>query len=152
VDGEKIGCIGHSLGGHNTLFLAAFDERVGVAVTSCGFNSFQKYLEGDISGWSHKGYMPRIASVYGGRAENIPFEFSEILGAIAPRAVFINATTGDSPFTLEGVKDCMDAAAPVYALYGASARLVGVHPECGHDFPPDTREQAYEFMASVLGG
>ena len=27
VDGERIGVIGHSLGGHNAMFLAAFDER-----------------------------------------------------------------------------------------------------------------------------
>src|SRR5262249_42178016 len=27
VDPERIGCIGHSLGGHNTMFTAAFDTR-----------------------------------------------------------------------------------------------------------------------------
>jgi cephalosporin-C deacetylase-like acetyl esterase len=28
VDRQRIGAIGHSLGGHNTLFVAAFDERI----------------------------------------------------------------------------------------------------------------------------
>lgn len=152
VDGERIGCIGHSLGGHNTLFLAAFDERVGVAVTSCGFSSFRKYKDGDIAGWSHKGYMPRIADLYGARAETMPFEFSEVLGAIAPRAVFVNAPTGDTNFPLEGVLECLAAAQPVYALYGAHGRLEAAHPECGHDFPPEVREQAYAFIDSVLKG
>ena len=36
VDGERIGCIGHSLGGYCTLFLAAMDERIRAAVSSCG--------------------------------------------------------------------------------------------------------------------
>ena len=40
VDAGRIGAIGCSLGGHNSLFLAAFDERVTLAVTSCGFDSF----------------------------------------------------------------------------------------------------------------
>jgi dipeptidyl aminopeptidase/acylaminoacyl peptidase len=31
VDPEKIGCIGHSLGGHNTMFTAAFDTRIKAA-------------------------------------------------------------------------------------------------------------------------
>src|SRR5439155_1051443 len=28
VDGDRIGCIGHSLGGHNTMFTAVFDPRI----------------------------------------------------------------------------------------------------------------------------
>ena len=35
VDPQRVGVIGHSLGGHNALFLAAFDDRVKVVVTSC---------------------------------------------------------------------------------------------------------------------
>jgi cephalosporin-C deacetylase-like acetyl esterase len=38
------GAIGHSLGGHNGLFTAAFDERIRVVVTSCGFDSFRDFL------------------------------------------------------------------------------------------------------------
>ena len=40
VDTERIGVIGHSLGGHNSLFTAVFDDRLKVVVSSCGFNSF----------------------------------------------------------------------------------------------------------------
>jgi len=147
---ERLGCIGHSLGGHNTLFLAACDERVKVAVTSCGFNSFRKYMGGDLTGWSHKGYMPRIKEQYGCDPARVPFDFTEILGAIAPRAVFVNAPTGDSNFEVSGVEDCLQAAAPVYALHGAGARLQAAHPDCGHDFPPAVREEAYQFIDGVL--
>lgn len=150
VDGERLGCIGHSLGGHNTLFLSAFDERVKVAVTSCGFNAFAKYKGGDLTGWSHRGYMPRIASQYGSSAARMPFDFTEVLGAIAPRAVFINAPVGDSNFEVSGVQDCVRAAAPVYALLEAKDRIAAVHPDCGHDFPPETRRQAYAFIERML--
>ena len=37
VDAEKIGTIGHSLGGHNAIFLGVFDRRVKVVVSSCGW-------------------------------------------------------------------------------------------------------------------
>jgi dienelactone hydrolase len=150
VDGSRLGCIGHSLGGHNTLYLAAFDERVSVAVSSCGFNSFAKYMGGNLTGWSHPGYMPRIASVYHASAPEMPFDFTEILAAIAPRAVFVNAPLGDSNFEVSGVKDCLTAAAPVYALYGAQSELAAVHPDCAHDFPPETRQQAYRFTDQAL--
>lgn len=150
VDPRRLGCIGHSLGGHNTLFLAAFDERVKVAVTSCGFNSFARYMGGNLAGWSHAGYMPRIASDYGADPARMPFDFTEILGAIAPRTVFVSAPTGDDNFAIEGVRDCLRAAAPVYALYQAHDRLMAVHPECGHDFPAAVREQAYAAIDRAL--
>jgi len=151
VDGRRLGCIGHSLGGHNTLFLAAFDPRVRVAVTSCGFTAFPKYFGGDLTGWSSAAYMPRIATVYGRDPARMPFDFTEVLAAIAPRAVFVNAPTGDTNFEVSGVHDCLAAARPVYQLFGAEDRLVAQHPECGHDFPPAVRAAAYAAIDRALG-
>jgi dienelactone hydrolase len=143
---DRIGSIGHSLGGHNTLFLAAFDERVRAGVTSCGFTSFRRYKGGDLTGWSHKGYMPRIAERYGKDPARMPFDFPEILRALAPRPLFINAPLGDSNFDVAGVKDCVQAAAAVYP----AGRLVAVHPDCGHEFPPEIRRAAYDFLDQWL--
>ncbi|MFN7923000.1 MAG: alpha/beta fold hydrolase [Bryobacteraceae bacterium] len=150
VRAGRIGVIGHSLGGHNSLFIAAFDERLKAVLTSCGFNSFFKYYGGNLKGWSHKGYMPRIAELYGTDPAKMPFDFTEVLGAIAPRAVFINAPKRDANFELSGVEDCVRAASPVFRLYGKSGRLVAVHPDAEHDFPPDVRQQAYAFLDRVL--
>ena len=52
VDSERIGCIGHSLGGHNTIFTAAFDTRIKAMVSNCGFTRFHKYYEGKLKGWT----------------------------------------------------------------------------------------------------
>jgi dienelactone hydrolase len=150
VEANRIGAIGHSLGGHNALFVGVFDPRVRAIVTSCGFNAFPKYKGGDLTGWSSDKYMPRIAELYGKEPRRMPFDFTEILGALAPRAVFISAPTGDDNFEVSGVKDCLRAALPVYELFGAARNLVAVHPDCGHDFPPDIREQAYRFLDEVL--
>ena len=151
VDADRIGAIGHSLGGHNSLFVALFDERVRAVVTSCGFNAFAKYKNGDVTGWSSRKYMPRIASIYGKDPAKIPFDFTEVLGAIAPRPVFVNAPAGDANFEVSGVKDCLRAARPVYeTVHSAVDRLVGVHPDCGHDFPPQIRAEAYNFLEKWL--
>lgn len=150
VDPDKIGCIGHSLGGHNTLFLAVFDTRIKAVVTSCGFTSFFKYYNGDLTGWSHKGYMPRIASVYEKNPAKMPFDFTEIIGALAPRAIFINAPLRDSNFEVSGVYDCVNAAKPVYKLLKAPDKIVMVNPDAPHDFPPAVREAAYAFLDKEL--
>jgi dienelactone hydrolase len=151
VDPARIGVIGHSLGGHNSIFVAVFDPRIKAVVSSCGFNAFPKYMGGNLKGWSHKGYMPRIADAYGADPKRMPFDFTELVAALAPRPFFINAPLKDSNFEVSGVKDCVAAARPVYALLGAPDALVVVHPDCAHDFPPDVRTQAYEWLGRVFG-
>lgn len=148
VDAAKIGVIGHSLGGHNALFLATFDERVRAIVSSCGFNVFAKHAGGDITAWALKYYMPRIDTVYGKDPAKLPFDFTEILAAMAPRPVFVNAPLHDAPdFEVSGVRDCVDAALPVYRdVFRAAERLVVEYPDARHTFPDAQRQSAYRFL------
>ncbi len=142
VDRRRIAVIGHSLGGHNALFVAAFDERIRAAVTSCGFTAFAKYYGGNLKGWTSTRYMPRIAEVYGNSPDRVPFDFTDVLAAIAPRGVFVNAPTKDSNFDASGVDDVANAVRSRFP----AGRLVVRHPEADHDFPPAVRREAYEFL------
>jgi hypothetical protein len=126
--------------------VAAFDERIKCVVSNCGFNSFPHYMKGDLAGWSHKGYMPRIREVYEARPEKMPFDFTEVVAALAPRPFLASAPVHDGNFAVEGVKECITAARPVYDLFGAGDRLAANYPECGHDFPPEVREVAYAWL------
>jgi dienelactone hydrolase len=148
VDPAAIGVIGHSLGGHNALFLAAFDARVKAVVSSCGFNVFAKHNDGNVTAWSQDCYMPRIKTIYHNDPKQIPFDFTEVLAALAPRAVFVNAPLHDRPdFEVSGVRDCIDAALPVYRqIFDAADRLVVEYPDAGHAFPLAQRLSAYHFL------
>ena len=148
---HSIGSIGHSLGGHNTLFVGVFDPRLRALVTSCGFTSFPRYKGGNLAGWSHKGYMPRIVERYGKDPARMPFDFPELLAALAPRPLFINAPVGDTNFDVTGVKECVEFAGRVYErVFSTRERLAAVHPDCGHEFPPEIRTQAYAFLDRYL--
>lgn len=151
VDSKRIGCIGHSLGGHNTLFLAAFDTRIKAAVTSCGFTAFARYYNGNLTGWCSDKYMPRITTVYGKDPQKMPFDFAEVLAAIAPRAVRVVAPVEDSNFDNRGVRECVAGALGVYELLGVKEKLTAVYPECGHDFPEEARRGAYGVLERELG-
>jgi dienelactone hydrolase len=146
VDGKRIGCIGHSLGGHNALFTAAFDPRMVAVVSSCGFTSFPKYYRGNLEGWTSPRYMPRIASVYGSNPAKVPFDFPEVVAALAPRPFLAVAPLHDDNFEVSGVRDVIRASAPVYALLGAKEKLSARHPDCKHAFPAKEREQAYRWL------
>lgn len=151
VDPERIGCIGVSLGGHNSLFAAAFDPRLKVIVSSSGFDSFRDYKGGDLSGWCQPRYMMRIQEVYGKDPGKVPFDFPEVLAALAPRHLFVHAPLSDDNFKVESVKRCLAAAAEIYQLCGAIDRVRAIYPPGTHGFPPEAREAAYAFVNQAFG-
>jgi dipeptidyl aminopeptidase/acylaminoacyl peptidase len=147
VNTSGFAAIGHSLGGHNAIYTAVFDARIQVVVTSCGFDSFLDYKNGDIRGWTSERYMPRLLDY---TLEEIPFDFHELVAALAPRGIFICAPKGDDNFKWQSVARIVECAQTVYELRGKSSNLHAEHPDCGHDFPAEIRNQSYEFMESRL--
>ena len=150
VDRDRIGVIGHSLGGHNALFTALFDERLKAVVTSCGFTPFHDYYGGKVAGWSSDRYMPRIRDAYANNADHVPFDFYEILGALAPRGVFSNSPIRDSNFEIGGVRKAFAAAEAIYSLHQAKDRLTLVTPDAPHEFPEAERLAAYAWLDALL--
>lgn len=139
VDPKRIAVCGHSLGGHNSLFVAAFDRRIRAVITSCGFTSFAKYYGGNLAGWSHRGYMPKIGAR---KPEEMPFDFKDILATISSRPIFVNAPLHDANFDASGVDDAVrDSKHP---------KITVEHPDCEHDFPPEVRLRAYAWLDRLL--
>ena len=87
---------------------------------------------------------------YKGRLAEIPFDFHEMIGAIAPRNVLIIAPTMDHNFRADSVDRVAKAASSIYELYGHPEGLRVIHPECAHDFPPEMREIAYKLFDATL--
>lgn len=150
-----VAAIGHSLGGHNAVFTSFFDQRIGVIVSNCGLDSFLDYYGGKDEvwlpekGWTQTRYMPRLAQ-YRGKLEAIPFDFHELVAGLAPRRVLLIAPLGDNNFQATSVDRIEAAAKPVFQLLQAGDRLGVLHPDCGHDFPEETRNEAYEWIVNGL--
>ena len=134
------------------MFTAAFDTRIRALVSSCGFTRFHKYYGGKLAGWTSARYMPRIADTYHNNPDEVPFDFPEIVATFAPRPFMACAPARDDKFEVSGVRDTITAAQPIYKLLGAESALRAEYPECAHDFPPTTREVAYQFLADSLSG
>ncbi|MFN8857898.1 MAG: alpha/beta hydrolase [Planctomycetaceae bacterium] len=152
VDGNRIGCIGHSLGGHNTMFTAVFDLRIKALVSNCGFTRFHKYYNGNLMGWTSDRYMPKIRIEYHNNPDEVPFDFPEIVAAFAPRAFLASSPVRDDNFEVSGVRDTIAAASPVYRLLGVPDNLQANYPVSAHDFPAEAREVAYRFLDQHLKG
>ncbi|NLO03939.1 MAG: alpha/beta fold hydrolase [Bacteroidales bacterium] len=159
VDPDRIGVIGHSLGGHNAMFLAAFDNRIKVIVSSCGWTQFEYYdigksaierYGGRLGPWAQDRYMPLIRDKYNLDGEKIPFNFHEIIALFAPRAFFSNSPLNDSNFDVRGVVKGIAEAQKIYNFFGVPDQLRVRYPEAEHDFPPEVRMEAYRFIDEVL--
>ena len=151
VDASRIGSIGHSLGGYNTVFLGALEPRVKAMVSSAGFNAFAEYAAspyggGDLAKWSLDKHLRRIRTVFDNDAGQVPCDFPEMIAALAPRPLLVIAPKEDEIFVLPGVTKCLDAARPVYDLLGARTNLQSRFPDGGHDFAKAERDAAYAFL------
>ncbi len=140
VDADHIGAVGHSLGAKETLYLAAFDERIKAAVASEGGIGFRS------TNWDAKWYLgPAI------RDETFPLNHHHLLALIAPRPFLIlggeagpGAADGDRSWPF------IEAAFPVWRLYGEPARLGLMNHKKGHSIPPPQAELMAEWLTTYL--
>ena len=126
VDAGRIGAVGHSLGAKETLYLAAFDERIKAAVASEGGIGFRS------TNWNAPWYLGN-----GIREPGFPRNHHELLALIAPRPFLIlagekgrGAADGDRSWPY------LAAAQPVYRLTGVPVRLGLYNHRQGHAIPP----------------
>ena len=151
VDPGRIGAIGHSLGGHNAMFVGVFDTRISVIVSSCGWTPFHDYYGGKIAGWTSDRYMPLLKTRYNLDPDRVPFDFYEVVAALAPRSFFSSSPLRDSNFDVRGVKKAIPKAREIYKLLGQADALQLRTPNCEHDFPAETRNEAYHIIDRALG-
>ncbi len=161
VDPLRIGVIGHSLGGHNAIFTAAFDTRLKIVVSSCGWTMLDYYNIGEEASKRYGGrlgpfaqdrYMPLFREKYRLEGDKIPFDFDELIAALAPRTFFSCSPLKDSNFDVKGVNVGIDNASVAYKFLGVENKLQVRYPDSGHDFPYETRQEAYQLIDKVLGG
>jgi len=159
VDPERIGVIGHSLGGHNAMFVAAFDDRLKVVVSSCGWTLMDYYdigerasakFGGRLGPWAQDRYMPLLRDRFGLDGGKIPFDFDEVIAVIAPRPFLSVSPVRDANFDVAGVRKGILSAANVYHLMNADENLSVRYPDAAHDFTPASRLDAYRFIDKAL--
>jgi hypothetical protein len=109
-------------------------------------------MGGKIKGWTSDRYMPKLLE-YQDKLDQVPFDFGEILGTIAPRHVLVIAPKGDDNFQWKSAAKVVKTATPVFRLYREKVDELSLHvehPDCKHVFTPEMREHAYKLIDRVL--
>ena len=137
VDRMRLGCIGHSLGAKEVLYLAAFDERIRAGVSSEGG------IGTAMSNWDAPWYLGESV-----RQPGFAREHHELLALAAPRPfLLVGGGAADGAASWPWI----EAALPVYRLYGAPARLGLLRHQAGHTVPAGVAARMIEWLETYTG-
>ena len=147
VNPERIGATGHSLGGHGTIWLAAYDERVKCAVPSCPGGSFRENPQELI--WSRDRwyiYFPQLREQML-RGEQIACDFHEMMALIAPRPCLELFALNDGDLRMNEHRVAMHLKlGELYHLLGCDAAHAFLTFGDGHSMPDLSRAAALTWM------
>ncbi len=140
IDAERIGVTGSSGGGNQTMYLAALDERVRVAVPVASAEVFEDQV---VSGRCYCECVPGML-----RFANA----SDVLALIAPRPLMIVSGVYDEVFPVLRARRAFLRVRKVYEMLGAADRLAYVEVYAGHGYTHEMRLAAYRWLTRWLKG
>ena len=140
VDATRLGMIGHSLGGQETLFTAAIDTRIRAAASSCGFGSLRT-LKRDRINHNYALFVPGLAN---------NGDYGAVLALVVPRPFFVLARSEDPIFPKDGIEETVATARRAYVAAGAADRLSTFFEPGAHAFSPTMRAAAYTWLDQWL--
>lgn len=126
VDPDKIACMGNSGGGTATIYAAALEERIKVAMPSCAVCTFKHSIANVVH--CSCNYIPNIA---------LFFDMGDLYGLVAPRKAIAISGALDTDFLHDGFAECAEIAAFYYKAAGAPDGFAWVEGPEGHRFYAD---------------
>ncbi|MGY8671291.1 MAG: dienelactone hydrolase family protein [Verrucomicrobiia bacterium] len=151
VDSENIGALGHSLGGHGTFFLAAYDERIKAAAANCAASFFRHNLR--VEAWSRNHWYVYFKPIRQGllKGEMPPIDFHEIISLISPRAFLdLSGMNDGNPGTQRQRVLMLMKIMDIYELESAPQNFSFYVHGRGHSVAHESRSLMYGFMDAHL--
>ncbi|HOG46725.1 MAG TPA: alpha/beta fold hydrolase [Anaerolineae bacterium] len=136
VDPERLGVIGHSLGGQEAFWLAWYDARVRAGVASCGLSTLRSILRDHIN-HNLAMYLPGLLRVA---------DMDTLAADLAPCPFMLAAGEADPIFPIDGVRQLVAAAQAAYSRAAVPDQFRALIFAGGHSLPQAVREEAYRFL------
>jgi pimeloyl-ACP methyl ester carboxylesterase len=153
IDPDRISVFGYTIGGTVGLYAAALDPRIRSVVSISGFTPMRTDTAdrgtGGLARYSEeRALLPRLG-VFVGNESRLPYDFDEVIAAIAPRSVLVVGPTMDRATTPADVREAIARARSVYALYSAADRLALHEPVDYTRLTNATQDRAVGWMNEI---
>lgn len=154
LDLSRLYALGYGSGAMAALHATALDERIAGVVSVAGFTPMRRDTQergsGGVARWSRwLPLVPRLGA-FVGHESKIPYDYHEVLAAIAPRPVLVVAPTIDFQSHLEDIRACLEEVKKVYQLLGAEGRLFYLEVEEYNRFSPELQRDVILRFQSIL--
>ncbi len=136
VDSERIGVLGHSLGGQEVCWLLLYDQRLKVGVCSCGVSTFETIFQAGIN-HNFAAYVPGLLTVG---------DMDHFVAALAPTPLLMTTGMQDPIFPVDGVRRIAEVAGAAYVEAGVPEAYRLREFPGGHGFPAEVRAEAYAWL------
>ena len=143
VDPEKIGVTGISGGGATTVWVAATDDRVKVAVPVSGMSDLESYVTNTVI----NGHCDCMFAI-----NTFQWEWTTILALFAPKPLLFANSDNDPIFPMDGNRRIIARLRQAYEMLGAKDKVDEYVSVGGHAYREDLRLAIYGFFHKHLKG
>jgi cephalosporin-C deacetylase-like acetyl esterase len=154
VDAARIYLFGYSMGANLALHTAVLDSRVKGVVSLNGFTPMRTDTEEKGTGgiaryFREHDLLPRMGA-FAGKETRLPYDFDELIAAIAPRPVYVLSAQFDRDASPADVKKAVEQARKAYGLYNAADNLKLDEPWDYNRLPLGTQDRAIQWMKEKM--
>jgi dienelactone hydrolase len=140
VDDSRLGVLGNSGGGTQTMYLLLVDERPTAAAPCCTVTSREAYMT--------TGQAQDSEQILDG-AISRGLDFDDFLAAFAPNPLLVGCARSDF-FPIEGAHESVDRVRAVYDLYGRPDAVEMAVVDRTHGLSPPLRTAAVRWLRDHL--
>ena len=141
VDPKRIGCVGVSLGGYRSLFLAGLDDRIAAGCVVGFMSTVRPMIRRHIDTHSFVHFVPSLH-----RHLDLP----DVVSLRAPKPLLVQQCRRDSLFPLAGMEESVEKIAAIYKKAGAADQFTGRFYDLPHIFNIDMQEDAFAWFDKHL--
>ena len=153
VDASRIYLLGYSMGANLALHTALLEPRVKGVVSLNGFTPMRTDIKNGTGGiaryFREHDLLPRMGAFLG-EEKRLPYDYDELIAAIAPRPVYVLSPQFDRDATPADVKLAVEQARKVYRLYNAENLVMLDEPWDYNRLPLGTQERVIKWMGENM--
>jgi dienelactone hydrolase len=154
VDPNRIYLFGYSMGANIALHTAVLDSRVKGVVSLNGFTPMRTDTESKGTGgiaryFREHDLLPRMGA-FAGKEARLPYDYDELIAAIAPRPVYVLSPQFDRDATPADVRLAVEQAKKIYRLYNAEDNIKLDEPWDYNRLPQGTQDRVIQWMAEKM--